>query len=272
MRYTELIEKSSTQQDEVSLTIRKECSDYFNKVVAGGRLIFRGIDSAYIDFRRFDTTIRPRISANTSNYYTMLTTILPSWAGWPARNRSMICASSEEIASQYGDVYIVFPSNQCVLGIAPSDDFWSSFRRISEVGCNPNYLDEFNEKLYSVLNKLTELEGGKAHSELIRFHRSSEQSNIDEFKKSLGYFEELGQKHINLLPEDLRKFFKINNSLMDTINWILDPIENGHTMGNPRNNLPMNREIWVSGVVYLVSREQLMKSMPDFYNLVKHQF
>lgn len=72
-----------------------------NKYVAGER-IYRGVNlKAEAVF--VDPTKAIRTAANTSNFTNMLVSeILPSWKGWPQRNRSMICSMNRSIARGYG--------------------------------------------------------------------------------------------------------------------------------------------------------------------------
>lgn len=96
-----------------------------------GNRIYRGSPNA-APIVITDPTTAERISRNTSNEFTLLITyILPSWKNYPKRTRSIICSEDYHIAAGYarnGAAYIVLPIGDPVVGIAPSNDIWDSFK------------------------------------------------------------------------------------------------------------------------------------------------
>jgi len=80
-----------------------------------------------------------RLSQDTNNLYNMLISeILPSWAGWPRRNRSTICHTSYTEAEFYynrsktsSSIFFVIPENNAKLVVCQHTDIWMSFKKIS---------------------------------------------------------------------------------------------------------------------------------------------
>ena len=67
---------------------------------------------------------RPRKSANTYNYYTLIINNSPDWKYFP--KREIICTTESAFAEGYGNVYRVYPKNGAKIGICPEDDIWGS--------------------------------------------------------------------------------------------------------------------------------------------------
>lgn len=78
-----------------------------------------------------------RVSQGTTNVYNLLVSeILPSWQKAQNRNKSIIMATSNKITQNYVDnvkyvEYIIFPSNNTELTIAPVCDMWLAFANIN---------------------------------------------------------------------------------------------------------------------------------------------
>jgi len=76
-----------------------------------------------------NTSNSVRKSENTSNQYTLLMDNSPFFARFPKRSKSLICSTSDRIASgfTYGsDIYAMFPYNGTPIGICPAFDMWHS--------------------------------------------------------------------------------------------------------------------------------------------------
>lgn len=75
----------------------------------------------------YDTEQISRVSRNTANFYTQWMDNHPQWAAYPKRSKSMICSSSEITAHGYGDVKMIIPSDDCLIGVCPTSDLWRAF-------------------------------------------------------------------------------------------------------------------------------------------------
>lgn len=77
-----------------------------------------------------------RVSANTSNEYTVLMSGLPSWKNYPKRSHSFICSTSYETAMTYAStkagLYAVVLPESFRLGVCADGDIWESFLYMNE--------------------------------------------------------------------------------------------------------------------------------------------
>lgn len=66
----------------------------------------------------------------SSNCYTAIFPVLPSWINYPKRSRSIVFTSSKYKAYEYGSNYAVILKNDAKIGACPKEDFWYSFSQI----------------------------------------------------------------------------------------------------------------------------------------------
>ena len=100
---------------------------------------------------------RPRTSTDTGNEYTLLISeFLPSWRGFPKRNRCVIAAGRRGSAAEYLSpgraLYCVLPSDGALVAVAPSEDMWDSFPRLREFDIAT--INEFNGALRRLLSAM----------------------------------------------------------------------------------------------------------------------
>lgn len=87
-----------------------------------------------------------RVSENTSNIYTQLFShLLPSWEGYPTRDKCVVCTNNADKALKYSnnDIFYVFPQNRTKIGICPAGDIWYSFNLLLKQ-YRIDTLNEFN--------------------------------------------------------------------------------------------------------------------------------
>lgn len=68
-----------------------------------------------------------RMSANTTNHYTVILDHVLGKRGYPKRSASIICSTDEGKAEQYGTVYRIFPFDNVVIGVCPTFDIFHTF-------------------------------------------------------------------------------------------------------------------------------------------------
>lgn len=100
---------------------------------------------------------KPRVSTDTGNEYTLLISeFLPSWRGFPKRNRCVIAAgqrgSAEEYISPGRALYCVLPADGALVAVAPEEDMWESFPSLREFGIAT--IDDFNGRLAELLSAM----------------------------------------------------------------------------------------------------------------------
>jgi len=186
---------------------------------------------------------KPRTSANTSNYTTLLIDNSPLWNAYPKRSKSYICTTSETMARQYGTKYKVYPYDTANIGIAPNDDFWFSFNRLKEVANNHN-ISNFNDLL------------GHIFFYLYNRQQRNDQS-FDNIKAACiavdKYLENIDYDY-SKLPNDFTMREKIiikslthdKNSMLSVIMNCLAPQLNGFKQAtlSQLTTLPENVEVW----------------------------
>jgi len=202
--------------------------------------IFRG---AYIEGMFSKTNPKngdPRVSANSSNEYTLLVDNLPCWKGYPKRSRSLICSTSFETAHDYGDgVNIVLPKNGSKIGVCDSNDFWVSFPYLS-VSMDIRNMDSFNHILGTWIGEDNDKNWNTLKSAI---------ANFDEVHKDETDWIEWWRTYHFLLSEQLyTKWDSMGRNLMRVLNDILDPKKNGFTLEKiGKSYFPNDREVWTDG-------------------------
>lgn len=122
--------------------------------------IYRGIKEQSEDFYYVQPSSHIRKSAHTyngTNYYTILLDNLPSWKEYPKRSKSIICSTSNTLASAYGTVYCVIPKEGSKIAISPSPDIWNSFHIVNINYFNLNIfnriIDEYMKRYELIMSK-----------------------------------------------------------------------------------------------------------------------
>lgn len=159
MRLFEIDEKYTDLSEQELASIIEKYSEPLKTTIAGRNKIYRGMRDIGSKGIVNGHMIR-RSSANTQNYYTLIMGILPSWKGWPQRDNSLICSSSELMASGYGRMtgrtkYIVIPLENQQIAVSSDKDFWTSFdfsRHVS--GKMSNSLPGFNGEFSDLADEL----------------------------------------------------------------------------------------------------------------------
>lgn len=144
--------------EEAIELIEKNCGDYLKSPGRGH--IFRGFKRLGNAWIGDSNTGSPRVSANTFNYYTLWMDNHPSWAGFPKRSRSFICSESDELAVEFGKVYMIFPYDDAKLAACPENDLWISFKGIATLA---GLLRDVNEGF-----KALKIEAPDTYDELVK--------------------------------------------------------------------------------------------------------
>lgn len=126
MRFKDFLQEAKHRQDisvEKALDLfMAHCED-----VSFRRPMWRGSRKMTEDAYLIQGELGERVSANTSNHYTILMDrFLPKF-GFPRRSQSIIFAShdNEEYTRMYGKVYAIFPFDGVPIGVANNEeDIW----------------------------------------------------------------------------------------------------------------------------------------------------
>jgi hypothetical protein len=210
--------------------------------------IYRGMQAESKILFADSRTINRRASAG-SNIVNAFVSNDPSWADFPKRDRSFICATGDDatmITDEYGIPYVVLPIGNPNIGIASNYDFWKSFNKS--------------------LSKFSKQSGNRMH-----LHGSNHIAGlVHDISKQLSHNDPELFKELSLLNShiiDLKKidpakiaellekfpinFFRPDNTqtLFEFMHELLSPTENNFTMSK-LSNLQLwehPKECWFSG-------------------------
>lgn len=163
------------------------------------------------------------------NYHNLLISNLESWKGWPRRNKSLICASSDRALNHgagfvKGDIvdYVIIPFDDTLIATGESDDFWNCFPNLPK---DEDFIDDFG---YMVGNEKTSIASyiSSLVRELSRDVNPSLNTNWNDLKKLLE--ETKASDYI------ISKYFTTNNEVLwdDSLNLL----ENLNILLNPKSN------------------------------------
>lgn len=116
-------------KEDAIKVIRAKCKKHVKAITSGNRPhIYRGIQGYHENYGIVDIGSEDdRRSKNTTNHMTLLMDNLPSWKSYPKRSQSIICSTNSSNASSYGSLYMVYPTDQCNIGVCPASDIWDGF-------------------------------------------------------------------------------------------------------------------------------------------------
>lgn len=222
--------------------------------------------------------IRGRRSANTTNEYTTLLDNLPSWRQYPKRSESLICTTTDSNGYPYdfGDVYIILPSNGANIGVCRSFDLWSSFpvlkkelERAKVAPHSENPASIFNE----VLREIFSIAGVKL---------DKKNDNYEILLKAISdtndWLKTKGKEHrANKLDIRTLDFFEPvingNETLIAYIKRMLDPKANEFKILNysELGNLTGGRELWTDAPSLAIRLPDENDDPEDVFNALKKE-
>ncbi len=256
MRLVEIDNSNRTTEikinnDQLGKFISEKCPIAYNSPVN----IYRGINLNK-KFMFGDSRLFERQSKNTANYYTLLMSdILNNWKDYPKRSRSFICTTSFEMASNYGNIFQVFPVGDPLIGICPRSDLWFSFNNIS--------LDNF----YIIFNSLNSKLGYKFKGNLLDFKTQLKQLDKDWIiEKNIAkkdYEGSIFQEMVGIIEDSCsinETYIKEFNSFTEVLANLLSPEENNFTLTRLSNlsikdltDKRSGNELWFSGPAYFLN-------------------
>ena len=240
--------KSSNLTDVLDIA-HFNCKNYMKMLINSKKYsIYRGVESfgdyyGYIDSNKG----RGRKSAYTRNYTTLLIDNLPSWKGWPKRSKGIVCSTDRDYAYDYGDIYYVIPFDNALVGVAPKEDIFVSFKFLKG-----EVVRQFNTWLFRLF-ELFEIKEPKTYNDL---------------KKAF--------KHMyNTVHDDMESWkqfkpaiFKYNifdsKDYMNRLDNLLNPNKNGFKMGV--KNIKPNREVWIQGECLMVDEDEINTFLDGYKN------
>lgn len=163
--------------------MKKKCGKYIKGLVSGKiPTIYRGIRNFTGEYGIVDPkSASERRSANTMNHTTLLVDNLPSWKRFPKRSQSIICSTNFANAQSYGPIHLVYPTDQCDIGVVPSMDMWDGFQKRMR-----SDIPVFN-RLLNRVHDIPDTTWAEMKSKLIF---AFNQKLVGEYKRAKGYWDE----------------------------------------------------------------------------------
>jgi len=222
--------------EEAANLLKKNCKNAVKYAKTNNNQIYRGV-YANPSFRYIDPKKeKPRRSANTMNYYTLLVDNSKYWKSFPKRSQSLICSTSEERVYGYGNPYQVFPYDGAKIGVAPKADFWISFD-------DAGILSSFNQKIEMMMRHYNVNIRDKSFKDIVNSFKI-----FDIFAKDKGIPEV--KEHLVDYGADWMKYY--TGDLLQTINNLLEPSTNDFELKTIGDKLPKEREVWTDSKSIMV--------------------
>jgi hypothetical protein len=227
--------------------------------VSGICRIYRGESSISPGVKFVEPAKYTRRSANTDNYYTELVDNSDRWTMYPKRSQSLICTNHLQTASGYGDIHVVLPQADPVIGVCSGIDFWYSFHHLQDVTQGgPSELNSTIKYIYYTLTH-NELGSSPSYPELVDAFRAIDQKNPywpvrsagDTTVQHLG--DSLFQGAQAWKDPAANRLLKLGGNLLRTCDQLLDPAKNNFSARHlSEMKLTAEHELWLSAPSFLV--------------------
>ena len=227
-------------EDAALALLNKHCSDAVKAYKKGSR-IQRGVrnDAEYLSVD--PKSGKPRKSANTKNYYTILMDNMKSWGQYPKRSESLIC-STGNVSFGYGYMFVVFPYNGAKIGVAPERDLWLSFRK----SLNGKNLDQINNNISTIMRHMNVQISDKSYLDILNAF-----GTFDMFIK------DKPQKLNVLIDGGIEWLEGYKGDLLKHVRKALDPNYNEFELKSIGDALPKDREVWTDSKCVMISTKKI---------------
>lgn len=208
-----------------------------------GTVLYRAVKLPMTKSYLVDPRTATRKSTNEHNHHTILMSdILPSWAKYPRRDKSLCCTNSEYVALNYGrQVFVTLPHNGTTLAVAPLGDMWESFSTTN--------LENLAWAIIDAVSKTMPTDSYKA----ARYHADHLETLID----ISSILEIVG---VRANKAELTEWLDSHN-LTATFDKYLNPESNGFKLINISELPSINKrshEVWFSAPAILIPDDQFI--------------
>jgi hypothetical protein len=268
--------------DELVEIFNENCSDWD---LDSEKQIWRGSYTAHQTFYVNPAKHEWRYTANASGFYQALLPHLKSWQKAPRRDKSLIMATDEMTASQFGDdnVFLMVPFNNVEIGMCACSDLWCSNKFMKEItGSKYISWEDIDHEFFDFLqqnapDKYVEIKDshtGKDYS--VKRRRFKPYTILRE--KILEIIE-----HVNNIPKEELKTnwsYEVDDpyetiniwlnkypqmSLLEFLEMFFDFDKNGFKIVNKQSQLELDKEVWSSGEFIGIHKDLVY----DFKKMVK---
>lgn len=220
--------KLNASSQVMSKLINSKCKTSKN-LFADGLVFYRGIN-LNANFYNIDPSKTIRIPNQQSRLAHFLLDLLPSWENWPKRSRSVIFTNNKDQASEYGNLYIVLPTDGAEIAICPKMDFWDSFSYVKKrirVDGIPDFNVFFSSNFFPVVYGI-EIKNINNSNQIKNIFK-----NLDVNVKSTDDVRNKIIKKINFIPPNYTLLLKdmerenFDGDLIKYFDGLLNPQRNG---------------------------------------------
>lgn len=251
--------KEITKQEAIEI-IKKHCSHNFAKTAdTKNQKIWRGSERYTFDYGLANSeSKRLRIAANAASYIMAFMSGSNTWKDYPPRNKSFICTTENSYADTYGTPKIMIPFDGTKIGMCSKDDIFGSFKLPYE---DMNHFlsilsGEFG--LHDLSKTIASYESLVFFSEKLMEIRDTKP---DHFAEAAAV---QARALLFLIPEkspELQEFMNTGN-VIQFLEQMFTPKENGFTVTTNIANLLPEKEIWFAGKA-LVLTESSMENLSE---------
>lgn len=274
---------------EIANPIPAQYQSVIDEYIQNGKYIYRGIATTEPFFVQDGSTMnREPSDPMAPNILNRLTSVVPSWKGWPPRNKSFCCANKPSIAFSYvsratrnhepAAIYHVIPLENQPIAVAQTSDFWSSIDYLSKKligvpGLTFFSIDYSLQKLINISHSIhgtTMIDRTSSVNKVITALHETHTAMKHDDGQMLETFNNKKVKYYDLCFNNLKN----SNNIIDFINEGIDPIKNGNKLYNNYtegqelgnyNTYSAGKEVWLTGKVLFVN-EYIIRSFKGTQN------
>jgi hypothetical protein len=245
--------KKAMALEYIKTHCKKALEEYYK-----GHIIYRGIDNTDIAsaFEITGKSTTPRKSANTTNHYTLLIDNLPSWRGFPKRSQSIICSTSNDKASMYGEVFVVFPIDGAKIGICPEDDIFFSFKFMKG-----ETMRTFNNSINNIMELVSGLKLGNTDASwavMMKYFKG-----IDDVMKPLSADERKEMTSRIFGAKIVLDGYDPEKGIFVHLNEVMAPRENNFRLIQSGGVIPYDKEVWIEDKCILIDEYMIKTSTKE---------
>jgi hypothetical protein len=219
----------------------------------------------YIDPKKGE----PRVSASTSNYYTLIMDNSKKWSKYPKRSKSLICSVISGINEIRSSLYLVLPENGAKIGECQNADLWISFPNVDVT------MNKWNKGVSFLLN-MPNYTDEKIENKL--FKRGDFDKSYIDFKKACKKFDNWVKNTTMLSIKEIQSalFVRYHHSvwirkwkgepIYEFFDNLLDPQKNEFKLVNIHSLNKNNDEAWTDAKSLMILGQY---NSEDFLNKAK---
>ena len=199
-----------------------------------------------------DVNKTTRVSANTSNHYTLIFDNHPEMKDFPKRSKSLICSTDYDRAKQYqgflrGAPYIILPTNNSTIGFVKHLDIWDVYVELFGKSMS---ISTANDVFYSLRIKDDSIKSFYDFADRLKDRESKEALALEQslLSRNIHAGDEVYENLFNDFVGEVFKAFSPSKTEMD---WA-----HGEAA---KDFMHDHQEVWVDGTVIVLNTKDIHK-------------